>query len=81
VCPHSRQWGILAYALRAIRLHCFIDDFERHVRNENFCLCDFDESGFGIAGIDGRGGVKNDEARGVDIDAGLGYPVQDYALF
>lgn len=81
MCPHCRQWCVLTYALGAICLHCFIDDFKRHVWNEDLGLCDLHESGFGVASVDRGGCVENDEAGGVDVDAGLGYPVQDYTLF
>jgi hypothetical protein len=71
----------LTYALCTVCLHCFINDFERHVRDEDLGLRDFDESGFGVARVDSRGGIEHNEACGVDIDAGLGNPVQYYALF
>lgn len=80
MCPHGRQWRVLTYTLCPIRLHCFIDDFKRHVRDEDLGLCDFEEGRFRITGVDGRGGVENDKASGVDVDTSLGYPVQDHAL-
>lgn len=81
VCPHGCERRVLTYTLRTVCLHRFVYDFQRHIRDEDLCLCNLNECRFGIAGVNGRCSVQYDEARGVDIDARSSYPVQDDALF
>lgn len=75
MCPHGCERGVLTYALCTVGLHRFVDDFERHIRDEDLGLRDFDESGFGVASVNGGGCVKDDKSCGIDVDACFCYPV------
>lgn len=80
VRPHVRERGVLADAHGAVGLDGAVDDGERHAGHEDLGLGDLLEGGLGVAGVDLDGGVEDDEARGVDLEARARDPLDDHAV-
>lgn len=81
VGPHVRQRRILTDTRSAEALHGAVNDRECHLWHENLGLGDLLEGSLGIERVNLDGGVEDDKACGIYLDAGLGHPLDDDAVF
>lgn len=59
ISPHGGQWGVLADTHGTIGLNSTVDNRQRHLWNEDLCLCDFLQGGLCISAIDADGSVED----------------------
>jgi len=78
--PQIGQGRVLADTGGAVGLDSAVDDRQSHLGNEDLGLRDLLERALGVAVIDLDRGVEDDEPRGVDLDPGLGDPLEDDAV-
>lgn len=81
VRPHVRERGVLAHAHGAIGLDGAVNDLQRDLGHFDLGLRDLLERELGVPLVRLDGGVEHDESAGVDLDARLGDPLEQHAVF
>lgn len=79
--PHVSQRRILADTSTTERLHSTVNDSEGSLRDEDLGLGNFRQGLLGAVLVHLDGGVEDNEAGGINLDAGLGDPLEDDAVF
>lgn len=78
--PHVRQRRVLAHASSAVCLDCPVEDLQKGLRHEDLGLGDLLQGALGVHLVNGDGGVADDQARGVNVDARFGDALEHDAV-